>query len=56
MSHVRWTSCLGPLTNQGTVKLQKMYFLHAEPDEMGHTVAVSNHNCCIPVDVVGKLR
>lgn len=55
MSHVRWISCLGPLRNQGTVKLQKMYFPDAGPNEMGHTIVVSNHSCCIPVSAVGKL-
>lgn len=54
MSRVRWTSCLGPPANQGTVKLQKTYFPDVGPNEMGHTVAVSNHNCCMPVNVVGR--
>lgn len=55
MCHVRWTSCLGPSTNQGTIKLQKTSFPDAGPNEMGNTVAVSNHNCCILINVVGKL-
>lgn len=53
MSPVRGTS--GQLTNEATLKLQKPYFPDTGPKEMGYSVAVSNHNSSIPVNVVGKL-
>lgn len=32
-----------------------MYFPHDGPNEMAQTVAVSVHNCCIPLNIAGKL-